>query len=998
MLRFTKAITLCRIQIRAYSTRYEEIPKKIGSKNESKSITPTPPKSISSSLSSSSSSFSPPPPTPPTSSHQPTNKSRKSTSRFVSSYQRSRAPVVKADEEKLLMNAVEHLQKLVSSGQDAEARAYSMSFCVSRAAAGITNSSAVEWSMFLRHSLGACLHLSDFAGASEIWSLVEKSAKNELSSFTASMKDFEALLSVAAVSGSRQDATQILHKMKRSNLNYSTYSSNNSPPNGVSGEDIKDSIDTVLWPPSSHCVSYAMQSLARNGIPYRSISLFEDHFSNARYGNLDKARLSLALCLIAASVETSSTMSTSSLSSSSLLSLKQEQLVLDLSEDVWKALKSAYSLDDDVLLSSQIPVAAHCAMIEAARRIQNEDMAALWLDRFRMGISLRNKKQDEEYRVLEETASFINSQWGPETLVSSSSSSSSSSTHVTHFNSDNMDDIVRVSNHPLSPFVSAARTFLDVLPQSPRKNADRVIDIFKTAVKDGLEDNSEWWHDLLIVTATAEALSGRAVEGIASIKIRDMLNLKANEIASNAAANDDVMKSTAADIVPKSSFPPWHNMAYPLVRSAGLFRNSSNHNGAEMENLAINILKWIRKINGRVPRVLYEARAASAADAGDIDSALSVIDSLAEDKVAASPYMFESVFEACLKAQSGHGLQGRSRAQYALARFVSSGMHPTPRISALLKRIDEHFVAEEEKEKEARRVLSISKLRRRGLRGSRIINQRFGELKRSEMATVSEDAADKLVEAVKSSTDEANSSISINEEMRLTEDEEKEKKEEEKKDSSDKNVSLEASQIVSIAPLPSVVDNDDDDLRAFRSSLLREEQENKQVDFISHEDIDEVEDEMNDEEDISMPLDDNDLARFSIIRASRDCGLKLHKRDSRILSALKAADEQDSGFDENNEERSTDSSINGGRGEGGGDALRFSDDMDDDEVVLDGHKPLPSYMLGVAPSNDDDENQTSAPTLKNSKEPLKRESSTKQFARAFAQRRINVSGLEDEEA
>ena len=178
-------------------------------------------------------------------------------------------------------------------------------------------------------------------------------------------------------------------------------------------------------------------------------------------------------------------------------------------------------------------------------------------------------------------------------------------------------------------------------------------------------------------------------------------------------------------------------------------------------------------INGRVPRVLYEARAASAADAGDIDSALSVIDSLAEDKVAASPYMFESVFEACLKAQSGHGLQGRSRAQYALARFVSSGMHPTPRISALLKRIDEHFVAEEEKEKEARRVLSISKLRRRGLRGTRIINQRFGELKRSEMATVSEDAADELVEAVKSSNDEANSSISINEKMRLTEDEEK---------------------------------------------------------------------------------------------------------------------------------------------------------------------------------------------------------------------------------
>jgi hypothetical protein len=492
--------------------------------------------------------------------------------------------------------------------------------------------------------------------------------------------------------------------MKRLNLNVVNKSSNE---NSSSSSSSISSIDSALWPPSSSCVAFAMQSLARNGIPYRSISLFEDHFSNARNDDLDKARLSLALCTLAASAETFTTI----ISSSS--HLKQGQLLIDLADEAWKSLQAAYSLHDDSHLSSQIPVAAHCALIEAARRSQSKDIAALWLDRFRKGLAMRNKERDLKNHVLDNaTNPLANSQWGPDTLVSSLPfSSPSSSSFVTTLQtprlSDFVDDIVRVSNHPLSPFVSAARTFLDSLPQSPDNGADRVIEIFQLAVKDGVPvDDSGWWDDLLIVTATAEALSGRSAQGIASLQIRDLLKRAANDAGSNIAAGR-----------PTSS-RPWHKMAFPLVRCAGMFRNSPHHQGAEIDNLAGEVLSCLRLITGRVPRMIHEARAASAADAGDVDSALLVIDSLAEDKVAASPYMFESVFEACLKAQSGHAL-GRASAQYALARFVASGMHPTPRISALLKRIDERFVAEEEEEKEARRALSISKLRRRGLRRGR---------------------------------------------------------------------------------------------------------------------------------------------------------------------------------------------------------------------------------------------------------------------------------------
>jgi len=869
-----------------------------------------------------------------------------------------------------------------------------MTFCVSRAAAGVTNSSAEEWSLFLRHSLTSCLILSDFAGASEIWSLVERSAKSEISSFTASVRDFEALLSVAAVSGSRQDATQILHKMKRLNLNVVNNSSND---NSSSSNSSISSIDSALWPPSSSCVAFAMQSLARNGIPYRSISLFEDHFSNARNDNLDKARLSLALCTLAASAETFTTI----ISSSS--HLKQGQLLIDLADEAWKSLQAAYSLHDDSHLSSQIPVAAHCALIEAARRSQSKEIAALWLDRFRKGLAMRNKERDLKNHVLDNaTTPLANSQWGPDTLVSSLpfSSTTSSSSFVTTLQtprlSDFVDDIVRVSNHPLSPFVSAARSFLDSLPQSPDNGADRVIEIFQLAVKDGVPvDDSGWWDDLLIVTATAEALSGRSAQGIASLQIRDLLKRAANDAGSNIAAGR-----------PTSS-RPWHKMAFPLVRCAGMFRNSPHHQGAEIENLAGDVLSCLRLITGRVPRMIHEARAASAADAGDVDSALLVIDSLAEDKVAASPYMFESVFEACLKAQSGHAL-GRASAQYALARFVASGMHPTPRISALLKRIDERFVAEEEEEKEARRALSISKLRRRGLRGSRIINQRFGGRQRSELME-EDDAAGDSVETKKRldgemntipSSDPSNrtsseSVIPSNEEI-ITE---KKKEEVEKEDlSSVGSEEGKPEELVAVA-LPS--SEDDEELSAFRSALQREELENKDVGFSIHDRSDEAMEMEEEVEDLNISLNDDELARFSIIRASRDCGLRLNNRDSRILRALKAADEQDSGFEEADELKSDDSSVDGE----GSDVMQYSEEAEDDEVVLDGHKPLPAYMLGGSSSavedhgdNNADNNVREAVATSSSKDAApSRESSAKQLARAFAQRRRNVTGLEVEE-
>lgn len=973
MIRFQRALMLCRF--RGFSTRSENGISKFVSSIDGPSIQPKKSSHPQSTSSTSSSS-------------QPTNKSRKPSSHFVSSFQRSRAPRADGpDSQKKLLKAVEHLRDLVTSGRAAEARAYSMSFCVSRAAAGVTNSSAEEWSLFLRHSLTACLILSDFAGASEIWSLVERSAKSEISSFTASMRDFEALLSVAAVSGSRQDATQIMHKMKRLNLNVVNNRSNENSSSSSSISSI------ALWPPSSSCVAFAMQNLARNGIPYRSISLFEDHFSNAQNDDLDKDRLSLALCTLAASAATLTT----NISSSSYL--KQGQLLLDLADEAWKSLQAAYSLHDDSHLSSQIPVAAHCALIEAARRSQSKDIAALWLDRFRKGLAMRNKERDLKNRMLDNaTTPLANSQWGPDTFVSSLPfSSSSSSSIVTTLQTprlfDFVDDIVRVSNHPLSPFVSAARTFLDSLPQSPDNGADRVIEIFQLAVKDGVPvDDSGWWDDLLIVTATAEALSGRSAQGIASLQIRNLLKRAANDAESNIAAER-----------PTSS-RPWHKMAFPLVRCAGMFRNSPNHQGAEIENLAGDVLSCLRLITGRVPRMIHEARAASAADAGDVDSALLVIDSLAEDKVAASPYMFESVFEACLKAQSGHAL-GRASAQYALARFVASGMHPTPRISALLKRIDERFVAEEEIEKEARRALSISKLRRRGLRGSRIINQRFGGRQRSELMEDGEDdAAGDSVETKERLNGEMNtisssdsfkrpsseSVIPSNEES-LTE----KKKEVEKEDlSSVGSQVVKPEESVAVA-LPSSEDNDE--LSAFRSALQREELENKEAGFSIHDRSDE-EMEMEEEvEDLNIPLNDDELARFSIIRASRDCGLRLNNRDSRILRALKAADEQDSGFEEADELKSDDSSVDGE----GGNVMQYSEEVEDDEVVLDGHKPLPAYMLGGSSSSVEDHsdnNVREAVATSSSKDAApSRESSAKQLARAFAQRRRNVTGLEEEE-
>ena len=405
--------------------------------------------------------------------------------------------------------------------------------------------------------------------------------------------------------------------------------------------------------------------------------------------------------------------------------------------------------------------------------------------------------------------------------------------------------------------------------------------------------------------------------------------------------------------------------------------------------------------------MIHEARAASAADAGDVDSALLVIDSLAEDKVAASPYMFESVFEACLKAQSGHAL-GRASAQYALARFVASGMHPTPRISALLKRIDERFVAEEEEEKEARRALSISKLRRRGLRGSRIINQRFGGRQRSELMEEG-DAAGDSVETKKRldgemntipSSDPSNrtsseSVIPSNEEI-ITE---KKKEEVEKEDlSSVGSEEGKPEELVAVA-LPS--SEDDEELSAFRSALQREELENKDVGFSIHDRSDEAMEMEEEVEDLNISLNDDELARFSIIRASRDCGLRLNNRDSRILRALKAADEQDSGFEEADELKSDDSSVDGE----GSDVMQYSEEVEDDEVVLDGHKPLPAYMLGGSSSavedhgdNNADNNVREAVATSSSKDAApSRESSAKQLARAFAQRRRNVTSLEEGE-